>query len=229
MIRTLVLEITRATDEAQVTLERLDSMSALAERLLRAFVLLLSSDGSNSVIDEGVRAIQGVVNTLNRISAATEMRLNGEEYGYYLPVVFTGVRGRPKIRITAGMLNYFFSHGFSASTTAMLLHVSLSTVRRRMSEYGLLIRSQYSAISDSELDRIVTSVHHTNTNCGYRMMQGYLARLGHRVQQCRVRESMARTDPQGMISRWCNTVQRRYSVASPNQLWHIDGNHRLIR
>ena len=37
------------------------------------------------------------------------------------------------------------------------------------------------------------------------------------------------TDPLGMISRY-NTVRRReYSVASPNQLWHIDGNHCLIR
>ena len=33
MIRSLVLEITRAIDEAQVTLERLDSMSALAKSL----------------------------------------------------------------------------------------------------------------------------------------------------------------------------------------------------
>ena len=61
-------------------------------------------------------------------------------------------------------------------------------------------------------------------------MQGYLARLGYRIQQCHIRESMARTDPLGMISTWYNTVQRReYSVALPNQLWHIDGNNRLIR
>ena len=173
-------------------------------------------------MEENVRVLQGVVNTLNRMSATIEGRLGGE--GYYLAVLFTGRRGRPKIRITAGMLHYFFSH---ASTTAMLL---LSTIRRRMSEYGIMIRSQYSTLSDSELDRVVTSIQHSNPNCGYRMMQGYLARLGHRVQQCRVRESMARIDPLGMISRWCNTIQtRHYSVAAPNELWHIDGNHHLIR
>ena len=111
MIRSLVLEITRAIDEAHVTLERLDSLSALADRLLRAFILMLSSE-SNSMIEDSVRAIQRVVNTLNTISAAVEWRQSGEEYGYYLPVMFTGVRGRPKIRITAGMLEYFFLMAF---------------------------------------------------------------------------------------------------------------------
>ena len=99
-----------------------------------------------------------------------------------------------------------------------------------MNDYGMTIRDTYSRISDSELDRIVTYVQHENPNCGYRMMQGYVAQLGHKVQQNRIRESMARTDPLGVMSRWCTTVQRRsYSVSSPNALWHIDGHHRLIR
>jgi hypothetical protein len=99
-----------------------------------------------------------------------------------------------------------------------------------MCEYNVRIRDRYSDIDDAELDRIVTSVQHRNPNCGYRMMSGYIARLGHQVQQCRIREAMARTDPEGLISRWCTTIHRRcYSVSSPNALWHIDGHHRLIR
>ena len=228
-LRSLVGEITRAIDEGHVSLERLDSITTVAERLLRAFVMLLNGD-STSMVGECVSVMQGVVNTLNKMMSKLEDTRSAEPYGYYVPLSFSGGRGRPKLRITPGVLNYFISHGFSASSTAMLLHVSLSTVRRRMSEYGIMIRDQYSTLTDTELDRIVTLVQHNNPNCGYRLMRGYLARLGHRVQQCRIRESMARTDPLGVMSRWCNTVQRRqYSVASPNQLWHIDGNHRLIR
>lgn len=228
-IRSLVAEITRIIDEDNVSIERLDSITASAERFLQAFVMMLNSD-SISMLEDCVRAMQGVVSTLNTIVSSFEDTLSAEPYGYYLPLSFSGGRGWPKLCITAGVLNYFISHGFSASATAMLLHVSLSTVRRRMSEYGIMIQDQYSTLSYTELDRIVTSIQHNNPNCGYRLMQGYLARLGYRIQQCRIRESMARTDPLGMISRWCNTVQRReYSVASPNQLWHIDGNHRLIR
>lgn len=127
-----------------------------------------------------------------------------------------------RLWLLEGMLRYFFPHGFSASSTSMLLQISLSTLRRRMRECGILVRDRYSDISD---DRIVTSVQHRNPNCGYRMMQGYVSRLGHRIQQSRIRMAMTRTDAEGVISRWFYSVQRRcYSVSSPNALWHIDGH-----
>ena len=53
---------------------------------------------------------------------------------------------------------YFFDHNFSA-TTAMLLHVSLSTVRR-MAEFGLSVRSNYSTIPDDELDKLITTIRY---------------------------------------------------------------------
>ena len=204
------------------------SLAVSAERLLRAFVMLLTSTTS-TVMEGNVAAMQTIVENLNRISSLLDNQ-SGEPYGYHASVTFNGNRGRPKIDITSGVLNYFFSHGFSATATAMLLQVSLSTIRRRMNDHGIRVRNLYSVISDAELDRAITSIQHQHPNCGYRMMSGYLAQLGHRVQQCRIREAMARTDPEGIISRWCNSVQRRqYSVPSPNALWHIDGNHRLIR
>ena len=53
---------------------------------------------------------------------------------------------------------------------------------------------------------------------------------GHRVQHYRIMESLIRTDPAGMMDRWAQTVRRRkYQVHSPLSLWHIDGNHKLIR
>ena len=97
---------------------------------------------------------------------------------------------------------YFFDHNFSATTTAMLLHVSLSTVRKRMAEFGLSVRNNYSDIPDDELDRLITTIHYHHPNCGYRLMQGHLATLGHRVQQEHIREAMLRTDPEGVLSRW---------------------------
>ena len=42
--------------------------------------------------------------------------------------------------ITKQLLDYF-RIGLSASTTARLLHVSLRTIRRRMSEFGILADS----------------------------------------------------------------------------------------
>ena len=46
----------------------------------------------------------------------------------------------------------------------------------------------------------------------------------------RIRDSLRRIDPVGVVSRLIHTVNRRtYSVPSPNALWHVDGNHKLIR
>ena len=230
LLRDLAAEIQR-TVEGGITFERLDVLTTMAERALRAFVIVIAARPT-TLIENGVTALQTVVYNLNRIASSLDDQVLElyEPYGYHPPVMFSGTRGRPKIVITEGMLRYFFSNGFSASNTSMLLQVSLSTLRRRMREYGILVRDRYSDISDEELDRIVTSIQHRNPNCGYRMMQGYLSRLGHRIQQSRIRRAMIRTDPEGVISRWCYSVQRRcYSVSSPNTLWHIDGHHRLIR
>lgn len=227
LVRNLVTEIRRTVEDG-VTVDRVDVLATLGERILRAFVLIIAVNRTDT-LERTLISMQQVVNNLNRIASSLEDE-NFEPYGYHPTISFTGRRGRPKVVINRGMLDYFFSHGFSATTTAMLLHVSLSTLRRRMCECGIQIRDRYSDVSNQELDRMVTLVQHRNPNCGYRMMQGYLARLGHKVQQTRVREAMSRTDPEGIVSRWCYTVQRRcYSVSTPNALWHIDGHHRLIR
>lgn len=227
LVRNLATEVERTLREGPNS-ERIDSLTVSAERLLRAFVLLLPVSSDSALIEDNVTAMQVIVNSLNQI--ISQNNESCEPYGYSASVTFSGSRGRPKIDITASVLDYFLSHGFSATTIAMILQVSLSTVRRRLSEHGIRVRNLYSNVSDTELDRAITSIQHQHPNCGYRMMSGFLAQLGHRVQQSRIREAMARTDPEGMISRWCNTIQRRqYSVFSPNSLWHIDGNHRLIR
>ena len=228
LLSSLITGIRRAILEG-VTASTIDRLLTLADRLLRIFVMLLAVSSADLVMADNVRNMQEVVYKLEGMLHA----VNSNEYedcSYRLRVSFSGDRGRPRIVITRQMLEYFFGYGFSATTTARLLHVSLRTLRRRMSEFGILITNLYSDIDDEELDRMVTTIQHQYPNCGYRMMQGHLIALNHRVQQGRVRESMSRTDPHGVISRWCNTVVRRtYSVQSPNSLWHIDGNHRLIR
>jgi len=50
------------------------------------------------------------------------------------------------------------------------------------------------------------------------------------VSRQNVRDSVLRIDPAGVALRTTERIQRRtYSVAGPNSLWHIDGNHKLIR
>lgn len=69
-----------------------------------------------------------------------------------------------------------------------------------------------------------------NPDIGIRMLKGHLQSLGHRIQRARICSSLRRTDPTGVMQRWQKTIKRRqYQVRAPLSLWHIDGNHKLIR
>lgn len=68
---------------------------------------------------------------------------------------------------------------------------------------------------------------------GERMLMGHFRSLGHRVQRRRLRESIKRVDPIGVVQRREN-LQRRitrrvYNVPHPHYIWHIDGNHKMNR
>lgn len=113
---------------------------------------------------------------------------------------------------------------------AEMIGVSLRTIHRRMSEYGLSIGSQYTSLTDDELDQIVITIQDQFPNCGNRQMYGHLLSQGYRVQQERIRESQRRTCPEGTMMRRLGCLRRRqYKVAAPRSLYHIDGNHKLIR
>ena len=50
------------------------------------------------------------------------------------------------------------------------------------------------------------------------------------IQHTRLRASIHRIDPHRTELRRRNTIRRSvYSVDGPNSLWHIDGNHKMIR
>ena len=114
-----------------------------------------------------------------------------------------------------------------------MLGTSSKTISRRVKSYNLRKEvPKYDNISNESLDSIVSAVLHNFPNCGIRRMKGLLLGRGIRVQLSRVRSSLWRTDPSGILLRTSqlNIVNRRhYSVPGPRSLWHLDGNHKLIR
>ncbi|XP_048854384.1 uncharacterized protein LOC125722239 isoform X4 [Brienomyrus brachyistius] len=64
------------------------------------------------------------------------------------------------------------------------------------------------------------------------MIRAHLQSRGHLLQIFRVQESLRRVDPEGTELRALanrTLYRRQYSVPAPNCMWHIDGNHKLIR
>ena len=148
------------------------------------------------------------------------------------PQLFTGEPGRPKFVITEEILRFLFGKWFTVSETVTLLGVSKRTVERRMNEFGVRIGECYSNIADNDLESVVYDLVRKFPYVGYKRMTGLLLARGLRIQQNRIRETMRKVDPHGTLF-WALSLRpvqrRRYHVPSPLSLWHIDGNHKLIR
>ena len=129
-------------------------------------------------------------------------------------------------------IELFLEYNFSLPQISEILGVSLSTVNRRLKDYGLSVTQIYSTISATKLDKITQQLVPEFPNCGYRRMTGFLRARGIHVQQIRVRESMKRSDSEGVLLRslQLTLISRRvYNVTCPLALWHLDGHQKLIR
>lgn len=139
------------------------------------------------------------------------------------------VMGRPALVIEEDRLRFFVDNGFKVKDMAMLCGVSKRTIERRLQFYQLSTRN-YTVIMDHELDGIVQAMSSTFPRCGEKMVDARLRAQGIHVPRERVRGSLKRVDPTGIQLRMRRVLHRRtYQVSSPNALWHLDGNHKLIR
>lgn len=140
--------------------------------------------------------------------------------------------GKPSYNIPEETLTYYLSNHFTIPDIAGFLHVSESTVKRRMKVYGLSVSDTYSNVHDAELDQVVSDILVEFPNTGYRRMIGFLRQKGMRIPEQEVMSSMRRVDPEGVVERLLGlkVLHRRvYHVAGPLRLWHMDGHHKLIR
>ena len=136
--------------------------------------------------------------------------------------------GRPRLEIDLDDVEFLRSLRFSWKKIAIVLNVSRSTIIRRIQE-GRVTES-YSDISDSRLDRLIRRIKEEHPNDGERLLIGHLVRLGVRVQRYRIRSAIHCVDPLNTALRRSVTIRRRvYHSRGPNCVWHVDGNHKLIR
>lgn len=217
-------ELTRLAQAGNLTSETLDYLRYQSE-MLYEHAVRLSPMGCDNVFNEIIPKLREVSTIIRAQDSEKEKWSNVRLSKYY-----SGNCGRPKFVISQEQLEYLIANGFNAVEMGTLLGVSLSTVRRRMIEYSIDTSRPFSDITDENLCELIRDIKKENPRSGYRMMLGHLRARGYRVSQLRVRQTMQKEDPEGTVTRWMTTVQRRaYSVSGPNALWHIDGNHKLIR
>ena len=219
-LRESLLDILRHLQN--VDTEQLDHISLRLEQIASHLLRLC---GVNIVDDETHHFVSQALNCLREVDEINS------EIPFVIESVNSGRRGRPSYNISCEQLNYFFNHQFSVRDIACALGVSQSTIFRRMRDNGLHVRQNTDVLmSDDQLDVKVTQILQEFPNAGYRRVMSQLVVSGIKPSQMRVRESMQRVNPEGVALRWLRlTPRRQYSVPGPLALWHIDGNHKLIR
>ena len=139
-------------------------------------------------------------------------------------------RGRPAFDIPEHVLVNLLEQEFTQVEIGQILGCSARTVHRRIVQFGVSHMTQYSPISDVDLDSLVNDFVSNFPTAGQKTLAGHLRTLGHRIQRIRIRESLYRVDPFGVEQRSRRLLhRRRYKVPGPNSLWHIDGHHKLVR
>lgn len=137
--------------------------------------------------------------------------------------------GRPKLSVDVEDIEFLRSLRFKYVEIAKILGVSRATLYRRIDEEGLS-ECTFTDISDRNLDQVVIDIKQQHPNDGERLLIGHLATRKIVVPRTRVRESIHRVDPEGTALRRSIAIRRRvYHSSGPNAIWHIDGNHKLIR
>ena len=135
-----------------------------------------------------------------------------------------------RLDISAEHLIYLIECGFNLKDIAKFFNCSSKTIQRRIAEYGIQDTWSFTNVSQTDLDEIASLYIRLHPRAGYRSFQAFLCSQGLKVKREHVRDCMLRIDPSGVSARLRQCIQRRtYSVPGPNSLWHLDGNHKLIR
>ena len=204
--------------------QRMTNVGTELERLI-AMLLQLSN---LTCVDESLGLAE---EALQKLQVASQ---NETDSTRRVPDTSYGTVGRPKYIIPFETLDMLLESGLKVNDIANMFNVSKRTIERRMHECQLSVGQTYSTITDEQLETEVNNLCTLYPNVGYRTIKGMLFSKGHRVQELRVRQAVQQCDPCGVLYRKLfmstNRIQRRtYSVSGPQALWHIDGNHKLIR
>lgn len=139
-------------------------------------------------------------------------------------------KGRPRAAVTATQVKEMFELGFTVSQMAARLGVTRPTIYKILADADIDHSNRFSSLTNSELDEIISDIKAAHPNAGEVNIMGHLRARKLCVQRNKVRASIHRVDPQGPSSRSSRTFRARiYETPCPNYVWHIDGNHKLVK
>ena len=123
-----------------------------------------------------------------------------------------------------------FDLGFTVSQMVSHYRISRPTVYKLLAEAGIIYQERYSELTDLQLDSVVREIKQSHPNAGETNVIGHLRARNFHVPRQRVRNSIDRVDPEGPSMQSSRAFRHRvYETPCPNYVWHIDGNHKLVK
>ena len=184
----------------------------ILQKLYRLTPIMYTSDGFLKAVD----SIKEMVELLTAMDEDRKMNFRGRE--------------RPLVPISREFLSNLLQLNFTQKEISELCACSQRMIQRRIQQFQLSDLIAFDNVSNNTLDRIVTGFVSLFPHAGQKTIEGCLRCRGYHIHRWRIRECLLRVDPWGVEQRSRHVLHRRAcNVPSPNSLWHIDGNHKLIR
>ena len=135
--------------------------------------------------------------------------------------------GRPRKILNQDELERLLHLNIPICEIAKQLGVARSTIYTSIAHYGINYE-RFSRMSQADIEREVEHIKKDHPIAGEVMVQGHLTSRG--LQVPRIRRVIHAVDPDGVEERKRKPIRRRvYRNPFPNFVWHIDGNHKLVR
>ncbi|XP_073340391.1 uncharacterized protein [Pagrus major] len=172
--------------------------------------------------------LEGIYESLREMLAEITSQLEVDVQAHGMGTHSASQRGRPRYNIPAAQLIHMRDLGFSWMAISRMLSVNIRTLYNHRTQLGLVDYGSFTGIANVDLDRLIAEILRQTPGSGETYVTGGLRGRGIRVQRWRVRERLRTVDPVGRALRGRRAIQRRvYNVSAPNQVWHIDTNHKL--
>ena len=137
--------------------------------------------------------------------------------------------GRPSIQVCKDDILFLKALDYSWTKIAKILEISRSTLYRRLEEFNI-DPNAFTDITEAQLDEVLRNTKTTNPNAGEVILKGILMNKGIKVNREMLRAAIHRVDHEKTAQRRSSVINRRiYCAPHPNSVWHIDGNHKMIR
>ena len=202
------------------------------QRVLCAIMTSIQSDVDLRDIFATIIALQKDLEAIQDRWACIEAGVHGFQTSIYtvnrvLPQ--SGI-GRPRVVIEEEKIEFLRELKFSWTQIASIFGVCCRTLYSVRVGYGMVSADRFTRISDMELRHHIERIKQDMPEIGYNMVRGMLRSYGVHVPISRIQQCISDVDPINTALRWATpTYRQRYEVPYPNYVWHIDGNHKLIK